>query len=248
MPPVPVLLHGFGTSKRLWRAVLPLLDSEALALDLPGFGDAADDGRCTVDGMADAVLEGIRAAGPERFVLVGHSMGGKVAAVLAGRRPQGLSGLLLVAPSPPSPEPMTSGQRAELKALHGDPEALRAHYRRITRRPLTEETMLELTEDGLKASRAAWNAWPDSGSREQRDADAGRIGVPVSILTSQDDSVIAPEVTERQLRPAFALARFTEVSGGGHLLPLELPSEVAAAIRYVGGTETGPGGLRTNPA
>ena len=80
---VPVLLHGFGTSARLWDAVTPLLDGPALALDLPGFGDSQG-GRYSVGGMADAVQE--RLAGLDSFVLVGHSMGAKVAAVLAGRR------------------------------------------------------------------------------------------------------------------------------------------------------------------
>ena len=230
MNPIPVLLHGFGTSRRLWRAVLPLLEPGALALDLPGFGDAAKDGRVTVDGMADAVLEGVQAARLERFVLVGHSMGGKVATVLAGRRPAGLSGLLLVAPSPPSPEPMTAQQRAELKALYGDAEALREHYRQITRRPLTEAALTELIQDGQRASRAAWNAWPDSGSREERSADAASISVPAHILTSADDPVIPPEVALQQLRPAFPHARWQVLSGSGHLLPLEVPAEVAAAI------------------
>ena len=51
-----VLLHGFGTSARLWDAVLPLLDGPALTLDLPGFGDSHDR-RYSVGGMADAVQD-----------------------------------------------------------------------------------------------------------------------------------------------------------------------------------------------
>jgi 3-oxoadipate enol-lactonase len=39
----------------------------------------------------------------KRYVLVGHSMGGKIAQLMASRRPTGLAGLVLVAPSPPSP-------------------------------------------------------------------------------------------------------------------------------------------------
>ncbi|GGR20004.1 alpha/beta fold hydrolase [Deinococcus ruber] len=230
MKPVPVLLHGFGTSRRLWRAVLPLLEPGALAFDLPGFNDAAEDGRVTVDGMADAVLEGIRAAQLQRFVLIGHSMGGKVAAVVASRRPLGLGGLMLIAPSPPSPEPMTARQRADLKALCGDAEGLREHYRQITRRPLTEATLSELIQDGLRASRVAWNAWPDSGSRENRSDDALRIDVPVSILTSPDDPVITPDVVAGQLQPLFPHARFQGSKGSGHLLPLEVPAKVATAL------------------
>lgn len=226
------MLHGFGTSARLWDAVLPLLGGPApvLILDLPGFGDSQDE-RHSVDGMVDAVQE--RLTGLTSFVLVGHSMGAKVAAVLAGRRPAGLQALLLIAPSPPSPEPMSDQDRADLKAAHGQPERLRQHYRKITRLPITEQMTAQLISDGLRASRAAWNAWPDSGSREHAEAGTSRITVPVTLLTSVADPVITPQVVAERLRPAFPQASFTPFQGSGHLLPLELPAEVAAAVRAV---------------
>lgn len=230
MTPTPVLLHGFGTSARLWDAVLPLLGgpASALTLDLPGFGDSPDE-RYSVGGMADVVQE--RLAGLESFVLVGHSMGAKVATVLAGRRVSGLQALLLIAPSPPSPEPMSDQGRADLKAAYGEPELLRQHYKAITRLPITEEMTAQLICDGLRASRAAWNAWPDSGSRETIREES--ITVPVTLLTSVADPVITPQVVADLLRPAFPQASFTPLQGSGHLLPLELPAQVAAAVRAV---------------
>ncbi|MFJ1706243.1 alpha/beta fold hydrolase [Kitasatospora sp. NPDC088346] len=62
---------------------------------LPGrydLGQLADDLRCVVEALD-----------PGPFVLVGHSMGGKVGQLLAARRPTGLAGVLLVAPAPPEP-------------------------------------------------------------------------------------------------------------------------------------------------
>ncbi len=230
MTPTLVLLHGFGTSARLWDAVLPLLGGPALVLDLPGFGNSQDE-RYPVGGMADAVQE--RLAGLDSFVLVGHSMGAKVAAVLAGRRPAGLQALLLIAPSPPSPEPMSDQDRADLKAAHGQPERLRQHYEKITRLPLTEQMMAQLVSDGLRASPAAWNAWPDSGSREDVGTGAAGIMVPVTLLTSLADPVITPQVVAELLKPVFPQASFTHVQGSGHLLPLELPAEVAASVQAV---------------
>jgi pimeloyl-ACP methyl ester carboxylesterase len=222
-----VLIHGFGTSERLWEGVLPHLKGDALTLDLPGFGDS-DDERYSVDGMADAVQE--RLTGLERFVLVGHSMGAKVAAVLAARRPAGLSGLLLVAPSPLSPEPMTAQDRRALKAAYGQPELLRAHYTQITRQPLSADVMAQLLLDGTRGSGEAWNAWPDSGSREDRASEVRRIEVPISLLTSEDDPVISPQVVAQHLLPIFSGAALTRLLGSGHLLPLELPTEVAGFI------------------
>lgn len=226
-----VLIHGFGTSARLWDGVLPLLEGPALTPDLPGFGGNVQDDRYSVDGMADAVLKGVMATGAQDFLLVGHSMGAKVAAVLASRRPPGLSGLLLVAPSPPSPEPMTPDERAALKATHRNPRALEAHYRQISVAGLSEVAVRQLIEDGCRASRAAWNAWPDAGSREHREGEMPQIEVPILVLTSAQDLVITPQVVDEQIRPAFPHATYREAQGSGHLLPLELPVEVARAIR-----------------
>jgi len=224
--PTLVLLHGFGTSKRLWDG-LPLPGRKTLALDLPGFGDSQDQ-RFTVDGMAEAVEEAVRGLGS--YVLVGHSMGGKVAAVLAARRPAGLAGLVLVAPSPLSPEPMTDDDRLNLKAAYGQPQKLRAHYRQITRAPVQAAPVAQLIADGARGSHAAWNAWPDTGSREDRRAEAATIEVPVWLLTSQDDPVISPQVVAGQVTPSFPQAVHTVLQGSGHLLPLELPGPVAAVL------------------
>ena len=226
-----VLIHGFGTSARLWDEVLSRLDRPTLTPDLPGFGGNVQDDRSSVDGMADAVLEGVRSAGVDDFVLVGHSMGAKVAAVLAARRPPGLGGLLLVAPSPSSPEPMTADGRAALKATHRNPRALEAHYREITRADLSAQAARQLVDDGCRASRAAWDAWPDSGSREHREEETPQIEVPILVLTSAQDPVITPQVVAEQICPAFPHATYREVQGSGHLLPLERPQEVVEAIR-----------------
>lgn len=226
MSPTLVLLHGFGTSKRLWDG-LALPEGSTLALDLPGFGDSQDD-RFTVDGMADAVEEAVR--GLDAYLLVGHSMGGKVAAVLAARRPTGLAGLVLVAPSPLSPEPMTDDDRQALKDAYGQPDKLRAHYRQITKAPVQPAALAQLITDGKRGSHAAWDAWPDAGSREDRRAEAAQIQVPVWLLTSQDDPVISPQVVAEQVIPSFPQATHTTLQGSGHLLPLELPASVASVL------------------
>jgi pimeloyl-ACP methyl ester carboxylesterase len=66
--------------------------------------------------MADDAQRVIKALNLPRFVLVGHSMGGKVAQLLASRHPTGLAGLVLVASSPPTPMNLT----AEMKELMND--------------------------------------------------------------------------------------------------------------------------------
>ena len=105
--PTLVLLSFLGGSHREWTAVLEHLHGNpaTLAVDLPGFGDSANIPGYTVAEMAESLLATLAAQpGLTRFVLVGHSMAGKVSAVLARAaadgdpRAHGLAGLVLVAP------------------------------------------------------------------------------------------------------------------------------------------------------
>lgn len=226
-----VLLHGFGTSGGVWQRVAGALGrGRALCPDLPGFGAAAGHSGTTVAQMADHVQAGIEAAAPRRFVLVGHSMGAKVAVELAARAPLGLAGLALVAPSPPGGEPMTAQNRADLSAAWNDPRRLQALYRRITRRPLADADLQALVRDGQRASRAAWIAWPESGSREDLTLRAQAVGVPTLVLASRDDPAITFGTVQQAVLPLFAGAALETLSGVGHLSPLEAPQEVSSAL------------------
>ncbi len=225
-----VLVHGFGTSGRIWRPVTAALPG-ALTPDLPGFGSAAAQGRPgqTTGDMAAALAGQI---GTLRGVtLVGHSMGGKVALLVAARWPHLVAHLILVAPSPPTPEPMSDEDRAALRAAHGDAGALRRQYGQGTRRPLSPQDMDQLILDGQRASRDAWHAWPDVSSREDISAETADLRLPVTVLFSEDDPAISPDVIRREVLARLSGAQARPIQGSGHLLPLELPDQVIAALR-----------------
>lgn len=96
-----LLLHGFGGDHQAFldiqNALAPLRTS--LAFDLPGHGRALDwpkVGNAVV--AADAVLRSVEALDLNRVHLVGHSMGGAVAALVALRAPEKIASLTLLAP------------------------------------------------------------------------------------------------------------------------------------------------------
>ncbi len=230
--PAIVFLHYFGGSRRAWDGVIAQLGDryDCFAPDLRGFGDAWNVG-CpfTVDTYADDVAELIADCGIERFVLVGHSMGGKIALALAARRPAGLASLVLLAPSPPSPEPMSDDDREKMLASHGDRNAARATARKIVGRPLAPIRLEEVVQDMLVTSAAAWRAWYEGGSRETLTA-VGHLSLPTLVLSGSDDSVIPRTVLESDVMPCLSNARLISIAGSGHLLPLEATDEVAGLI------------------
>lgn len=99
-PPV-VLLHGFPTSHRLWRAVVPQIVSaghRVVAPDLAGYGSSDPDPREDVGMERQAVWVHalMDALGLERPLLVAHDVGTAVAQILAARSPERISGLVLI--------------------------------------------------------------------------------------------------------------------------------------------------------
>jgi pimeloyl-ACP methyl ester carboxylesterase len=99
-----LLLHGFGNDAHVWDDVAPAVAPyyRTLALDLRGHGDSDRDAQARYD--YDAHVTDLEAATEaleiHRFVLVGHSFGGRVAMRFAGRHPERLAGLVLVDSAP----------------------------------------------------------------------------------------------------------------------------------------------------
>lgn len=226
-----VALHYWAGSGREFELLTPLLPpgSRLLAPSLPGFGNqAAPEGfDYSVASYADWVAQYIADNKLEDYHLIGHSMSGKISLALAARRPAGLRGLLLLSPSPPTPEPISNEDRAASLKAYGQPAEAEKTFTNITSIPLSEEWHQQVVADNLRTTKAAWDAWLLHGSREDISALMPQIEVPCRLLVGENDRAVPLEAQRQQTLPLLpAGSAMVVVPGAGHLLPLEAPEEI----------------------
>jgi pimeloyl-ACP methyl ester carboxylesterase len=235
--PTLVFLHYWGGSRRTFRPVIVRLTSlcSTVTFDQRGWGSAQNlPGPYGLEQLADDVLTLIRTLGLGRYVLVGHSMGGKVAQLVASRQPEGLAGLVLVAPSPPLPtiDATTAEQRSHAYDSRANIEA--TLQRALTHRPLPDPIPDQVIVDSLAVAPAARSVWPLEGLLDDLTTATHRIAVPVTVLAGEHDKVDPPADLRTHLLPHVPGAELIVIEDTGHLSPLEAPDRIAAEIdRFV---------------
>jgi pimeloyl-ACP methyl ester carboxylesterase len=231
--PTLLFLHYWGGSARTWSRVIGKLCStfRCIAYDQRGWGesDAPADGYTISDLAGDAEVL-VRALNLTRYVLVGHSMGGKAAQFLAAQRPAGLEALVLVAPASPLPQNIPEAAReAQLHAYDTRDTVLQA-IAFLTARPPNESTVEQIVEDSLRGSAAAKLAWPTSAAYEDISERIKDINVPTLILAGDQDRQ-DPLHQQLEVIPRIPGARLEVVRESGHLSPIDQPGQLADAIR-----------------
>ena len=227
-----VFLHYFGGSALEWQLVTHQLSEKyrCLAIDLRGYGDSeAPETGYSVDDMADDVADLLTVLHVQDFVLVGHSMSGKVALALAAGTPArrqltGLRSLLLVSPSPPVPEPIPDDERQKLLLGYGQRSSAEQTLKNITAAHVTERIQEQIILDDLRTSTLAWNAWLLAGSKEDISSRMIAIEIPVHILVGTDDRALPPDVQTRLVIPYLKGATLDTLNSIGHLIPWEAPT------------------------
>jgi len=242
--PVIFFLHALGMSGREWSTVSALLppDVEGVPLDLPGYGSHAGWGARSLEQLVDWTVDQIKARPARSWAIAGHSMGGKIATLVAARSLRGEAGLsgclgvILVAASPPSPEPMDEERRQRMIGWFKDGPPRREDAEAFLEANIAgglDSSSRELALDDIqRTSPAAWIDWLRTGSREDRSADVGELRVPAVIVAGAEDGDLGEAAQRRLNLPHFPKAGDVRVLAGcAHLIPLEQPQALADLVR-----------------
>jgi pimeloyl-ACP methyl ester carboxylesterase len=235
-------LHALGASSEefaLLRAEL-VGDLDLIGVDLPGFGRSPASSGTTVEEMAVLVERAIGASGSTEWMLLGHSMGGKVATVVADRTISGANGLfglravVLLAASPLAPEPMDDERRGTMLSwAAGGPigsEDAEEFIAANTAAPLPPSRHTAAVRDVERTDPGAWRDWLSRGSREDW-SDAAPNPVPALVLAGAEDGDLDADAQRRLTLPHWPNSELHVVDGAAHLLPWEQPEAVAERLR-----------------
>jgi pimeloyl-ACP methyl ester carboxylesterase len=231
-----LFLHGAGQT-RVW---LPLYEQLSAGYDVivaehPGFGDTPlPDWLRRIDDLVLHYDAFLRALGIEDAHLVGHSLGGWIAAQLAIFYPQRFRSLTLITPiglrvpEAPITDPFRLGPEQALEVLlSGAPAEKYLEY--FVQGDEIENT-IQVYSESIAFARLLWNPRYDL----TLDRRLGRIQIPTLVIGAQDDRLIPNVHTERwaELIPG---AQRIVVAGDadeptGHVLHIQQPARLAAAI------------------
>ena len=234
-PETLVLLHYFGGAALSWQWVAGALPHHrCVALNLPGFGGRPAPSAPSLATYADHVTDTLAGLQMDDYVLVGHSMGGKIALQVAIQSAQPPRRVVLVAPSPPTYEPMTPDARAHM--LHGHRERSRAEaaVADATRQPLSVPQRALAVYTQTLVDDAVWRWWILEGMNHSIAPQLSRLQVPVTVLASVDDPVISFDTIRSEVMALLPGATLVTTRGAGHLLPLETAGWVAASLQNLG--------------
>ena len=233
--PALVFLHYWGGSSRTWQHVVDRLvaDFRTVTLDQRGWGrSAAPATGYALANLADDAQAMIVALDLERYILVGHSMGGKVAQLIASRRPRGLMGMALIAPAPPVPLDLPLAARQGMVRAYDTRESVAATVAQVLAPDGLDQADLEsVIKDSLAGAPAAKEAWPLSTSQEDISSALAGIEVPAIVISGEHDRVDPPEALRRELLPRLAWAQLHVLPRVGHLSPYEAPDAVANLVK-----------------
>jgi esterase len=245
--PAVVLLHGITGHARVWDHLAERLvpGRRVLALDQRGHGDSdpAPDDDYRVATMADDVAAFAGSLRLDRFALVGHSMGGRIAIKYGADHAARLERLVIV---DIGPDIALAGLQRVRDMMSQSPERIESeewafeYLRRAS--PLQDPGLLRARiHHGLKRLPDGGLTWKyakglrDMMRQGRRDAvdlwePLARIPCPTLIVRGAESDILSPEVAKK-MAERLPDGRVVEIARAGHTVPADRPDEFVSQLR-----------------
>ncbi|MBN4059243.1 alpha/beta hydrolase [Endomicrobium sp. AH-315-J14] len=228
-PPV-VMVHGWMMSGAVWDQVGDDLGQHELFIsDQRGTGQSgrSEDGYSLLD-LAHDQLAIMDRLGHERFAVVGHSMGGQVAQIVASLAPDRVSKLVLVNTVPASGLDLPPETRSFMDQAASSSE-VRAGILDQATLALSAKSKRHLMAVAATVSPVAitrgLEAWTAGGFDDRLNAIEAD-----TLVVASDDPFLPVALLQTEVADKIGRARLVTVAGAGHYTLAERPKELAALV------------------
>ncbi len=246
-PPM-VLLHGLRGHARVWEDVAESLcgDFHVYSVDQRGRGDTdhAPGGDYSTEAFVADVAGFVDAIGLDKFVLFGHSMGGRNSMAFAGKYPERLEALCIVDIGPkiePSGGNRITEELRSLPPQFDTFEAALAHVQtgnRFASEPVMRRRLTGQTQT-LPDGNLGWKF--DPAIREQRINGTAapavdlwpaleKITCPTLVVRGTETDLLTRE-TAQQMIDTLAQGSLVEIERAGHMVFEDNPADFIAAVK-----------------
>ena len=252
-----VFVHGFGNTARIWDDAVPIVAPHyrTIALDQRGHGDSEHDPehRYAYEDLARDLETVTATLEIDRFVLVGHSLGGRTAMTFAERNPERLAGLVIVDTGPEHDPRGSSRIRGEVEqrgdgsvATPKEYEAILAHNfpassPEVIRRMAAAE--LRERDDGRWERKLDPTFFPARGELDEAAMEAHeqetskrlwaaleQTPCPTLVVRGAASDVLGPEVADRMVDEVLPNGRLAIVGQASHSVMTDNPEGFNQAL------------------
>jgi pimeloyl-ACP methyl ester carboxylesterase len=234
-PPI-LIAHGLFGSARNWNVIAKRLseDRHVVSVDMRNHGQSAWQAPHRYPDMADDLADVINSLGAPADV-IGHSMGGKAAMMLALRAPKLVRRLIVADIAPVAYGHTQQGMIDAMRAVDLSRIETRGDADRLLESDIADPGIRAFLLQSLDVKARAWRLNLDQLEADMADILGwpevdGAFDGPVLMLSGAASDYVRPE-HRPAIKALFPAARFAKLPGAGHWLHAEKPREFEAACR-----------------
>jgi pimeloyl-ACP methyl ester carboxylesterase len=232
--PTLVFIHYFGGAAKSWQWVAEKLPNmRCIALNLPGFGGTPCPEKPSIKYYAEFVSNAIADLQLQDYILIGHSMGGKIALQVATNSKNPPQKVVLIAPSPVTTEPMPDEEKQRMLNNHPSPENAKTTLKNATKQPLNEAQQAVVIETHQNIEQIPWRWWLLEGMNNSIADQVSQLQIPVTVLASTDDPVIPYDMIKTDIIDLLPNSNLITIEEVGHLIPQEASDWVATQLKQI---------------
>jgi 3-oxoadipate enol-lactonase len=236
-----VLIHAFPLTSRMYFDVVSALmelqsEHPVVLVDLPGFGDAAFEPHWTITTAMQDLHSRLESQNIRKCIIGGTSMGGYAAFAYSRLYASQVRGLVL-SNTKAGADDEKAREAREAYALDVEQRGTAAVIERqlgallAMDAPVENPHVVEEVRDIIEASEPASIAAALRAMAVREDSTdlLAAISCPTLVISSTEDTLIAPEVT-KQIALGVRAASYELINGAGHISPMEAPDIWAALV------------------